>query len=192
MAETQARAELDARFSSDGAVATGWAQARRHLTDAQVYWLSTVRPDGRPHVTPLIAVWLEGALHFCTGPDERKAKNLADNPHCVLTTGCNTLDEGLDVVIEGDATPVVDGAMLRRVAAAYESKYGDDWHFDVGDGAFVGGATGPGGRALVFQVAPVTAFGFGKGTYSQTRWRFAGRPRALRRDQRNLASGRCG
>ena len=23
-----------------------------------MYWLSTVRPDGRPHVTPLVAVWL--------------------------------------------------------------------------------------------------------------------------------------
>ena len=45
-----------------------------------MYWLSTVRPDGRPHVTPLMSVWLEGALYFCTGPDERKAKNLVRNP----------------------------------------------------------------------------------------------------------------
>jgi nitroimidazol reductase NimA-like FMN-containing flavoprotein (pyridoxamine 5'-phosphate oxidase superfamily) len=63
-------AGLDARFSSDGATATPWSQARDGLEAAEVYWLSTVRPDGRPHVTPLIAVWLDGALYFCTGPTE--------------------------------------------------------------------------------------------------------------------------
>jgi hypothetical protein len=41
-------AELDARYSSDGVIATEWAQARRRLEDAEVFWLSTGRPDGRP------------------------------------------------------------------------------------------------------------------------------------------------
>jgi hypothetical protein len=67
-------AELDVRFSSDGAAPTRWAQACGQLATAEVYWLSTVRPDGRPHVTPLLSVWLDGALSFCTGPSERKAK----------------------------------------------------------------------------------------------------------------------
>lgn len=49
-------------FSSEGAVATEWARARGDLQDARVYWLSTVRPDGRPHVTPLLGIWLGGAL----------------------------------------------------------------------------------------------------------------------------------
>ena len=39
----------------------------------------------------------DDALYFTTGRTERKAKNLAQNPHCVVTTGCNVLD-GLDVV----------------------------------------------------------------------------------------------
>jgi len=168
MAGKEPVAELDARFSSGGATPTGWAEARGRLEDAQVYWLSTVRPDGRPHVTPLLAVWLDGALYFCTGPSERKAKNLARNPHCVLTTGCNALDEGLDLVVEGDAAKVSDDAKLGRIAGAYASKYGSDWHFDVRDGAFYG----EGGEALVDEVAPSTAFGFGKGEFSQTRWRF--------------------
>jgi hypothetical protein len=54
---------------------------------------STVRPDGRPHVTPLIAVWHAGALWFATGPEERKARNLAENPSCVLTPGRSDLVE---------------------------------------------------------------------------------------------------
>ena len=91
MAEREPTAELGA-FSSPGAVSPVWARARGDLQDAQVYWLSSVRPDGRPHVTPLLGVWLDGALYFCTGPTERKARNLAQNPCCVLTTGRNTLE----------------------------------------------------------------------------------------------------
>jgi len=162
-------AELDARFSSEGATPTQWTEARQLLEAAEVFWVSTVRPDGRPHVTPLIAVWLDEALYFCTGPTERKNKNLARNPHCILTTGCNAFDEGLDLVVEGDAVRVSDEARLRRLAEEYESKYGSDWHFDVRDGAFAH----EGGVALVYQVAPVKAFGFRKGDeFSQTRWRF--------------------
>jgi hypothetical protein len=133
-----------------------------------LYWVTTVRADGRPHTTPLIAVWLDGALHITTGPEEQKARNIAGNPHCILMTGCNTLHEGLDIVVEGDAVRVSDDATLQRIADAYESKYGSDWHFDVRDGAFHHEA----GEAWVFEVAPVTAYGFGKGAYSHTRWRF--------------------
>jgi general stress protein 26 len=175
--------ELDARYSDPGATATAWESARRVLEEAGVFWLSTVRPDGRPHVTPLLAVWLEDALYFTTGPGERKARNLAANPHVVLTTGTNAYGSGLDVTVEGDAVNVTDHARLHRIAAAYEEKYGAQWHFDVEDGAFrlpVEGrapdsAEGDGSvRALAFEVAPVTAFGFGKGTFSQTRWHFNG------------------
>ncbi|MGP3999661.1 pyridoxamine 5'-phosphate oxidase family protein [Streptomyces sp. 8N706] len=168
MADKEPVTELDARYSMPGASPTGWAEARGLLEEAELFWLSTVRPDGRPHVTPLLSVWRNDALYFCTGPAERKAENIARNPHCTLTTGCNSLDEGLDVVVEGDAERVSDDAELRRIAEAYESKYGSDWHFDVRDGVFHHQA----GEALVYEVAPSTAFGFRKGDYSQTRWRF--------------------
>ena len=95
-------AELGTQFSSPGATARPWREAEAILDEAQIYWLSTVRPDGRPHVTPLFAVWVDGAIYFCTGADERKAKNLAHNEHCVFTTGCNIV-EGLDVIVEGKA-----------------------------------------------------------------------------------------
>src|SRR5215213_8975262 len=110
MIDKEPTPELDSRFSSDDAAPTPWAEGRERLEGAEVYWISTVRPDGRPHVTPLLSVWLDGALYFCTGPDERKAKNLVRNPHCILATGCNALDEGLDVVVEGDAVRVTDEA----------------------------------------------------------------------------------
>ncbi|MET9436989.1 pyridoxamine 5'-phosphate oxidase family protein [Streptomyces sp. NPDC006551] len=160
---------LDPRYSAPEARAAAWSEAVARLTGAEVFWLTSVRPDGRPHVTPLIAVWSEGALHFCTGPDERKARNLSANARVALTTGTNTLSEGFDVVIEGEAVRVTDEARLRALAGAYVDKYGPDWRFDVRDGAFVG----DGGLALVFAVAPRTAFGFAKGEpFGQTRWRF--------------------
>lgn len=162
--------ELELRFSSGDATATPWAEASRGLQAAEVYWLATVRPDGRPHVTPLIAVWQDGALYFCTGADERKARNLERNSHCVITTGCNALDEGLDLVVEGEAARVSDETMLQRIAGGYASKYEDPlWHFTVRDGALTGG---DGNTAVVYEVTPTTAFGFGRGTFSQTRWRF--------------------
>jgi nitroimidazol reductase NimA-like FMN-containing flavoprotein (pyridoxamine 5'-phosphate oxidase superfamily) len=165
-------AELDARFSTQGATAKEWPEAQRQLEEAQVFWVSTVRPDGRPHVTPLIAVWLDGALYFCTGPDERKARNLEHNPHCILTTGCNALDEGLDIVVEGDAVQVGDDAKLQLIADAYVAKYGEDWRYTVRDGAFVHAAQ-PDSVVLVYEVAPGKALGFGKGEeFSQTRWSF--------------------
>ena len=64
---------LDQRFSEPGAVATGWDETRRLLEAAELFWITTVRADGRPHVTPLVAVWLDGAIHFSTGAAEQKA-----------------------------------------------------------------------------------------------------------------------
>lgn len=161
--------ELDARFSAPGAAPSPWEDAAGLLESAEVWWLSTVRRDGRPHVTPLLAVWQDGALHFCTGADEQKRRNLEANRQVALTTGTNALHSGLDLVVEGRAERVVDEGRLKALADAWEAKYGPDWHFDVRDGAF---HNTEGGRALVFAVAPARALGFRKGDYAQTRWRF--------------------
>jgi len=171
MTQQEPTTSVNPDFGDPEAPATPWATAVGQLEKAEIFWLSTVRPDGRPHVTPLIAVWLDDAVYFCTGADERKAKNLAENAHCILTTGRNSMHEdGLDVVVEGDAVRVVNHAKLQCIADVYEAKYGSDWHFDVRDGGFKGQG---GNVALVFEVAPTTAFGFGRGAmFSQTRWRF--------------------
>jgi pyridoxine/pyridoxamine 5'-phosphate oxidase len=162
--------ELSA-FSSDGASATAWTRARAHLEAAEVFWLSTVRPDGRPHVTPLLAVWLDDSLYFCTSPPERKAKNLDHNSHCILTTGCNSLD-GLDVVVEGEAREVSDQVERGRVADAYAAKYPRD--FTEPDGTWFGLDDAiRAGSSLLYRVEPTKAFAFGKGdSFSQTRYRF--------------------
>jgi general stress protein 26 len=158
--------QLDERFSDPDTHPTTWAAAREVLEAAQLSWLSTVRADGRPHVTPLVAVWLDGALHFTTGPTEQKAHNLDKNRNIVLTTGCNSWDQGLDVMVEGEARRVTDRATLERLAAAWRTKWDGSWQFVVADDGFHHEA---GGLALVFAVEPTKVLAFGKGRFTHTR-----------------------
>lgn len=175
MVMTQPATTIDPRFSDTGEP-TPWTAAVNLLQSAEVYWLSTVRQDGRPHVTTLIAIWHNDALYFTTGAGEQKARNLANNPNVAVTTGQNTLNaEGLDVVIEGTAERITDQAALEELAQAYVAKYGEEWRFTVSNAAFHHGEHPPemAEGAWVFRVSPTIAFGFGKGAlFSQTRWRF--------------------
>jgi general stress protein 26 len=161
---------LDPRFSDPEAEPTTWQQTVEALEGAELFWISTVRSDGRPHVTPLVAVWLDDALHFCTGAGEQKAVNIRDNPHVALTTGCNQWAEGLDVVVEGEARRVTDDAVLGRLAEAWARKWDGRWRFEARDGAFHDDEGG--GVALVFAVKPAKVLAFGKGGFSHTRHRF--------------------
>ena len=174
--------ELHPEFSSPGATAVPWSEARDRLTLAEIFWISTVRPDARPHVTPLVAVWLNDALFFVTGGTERKATNLTYNPHAVMTTGCAAFRDGFDIVIEGDAVRVTEESILLRVAEAYATKY--DWHYEVRDGMFrevrgpdLSAEQTSSARVLVFELRPTTAFGYGLGEeFSATRWQFPDSP----------------
>jgi nitroimidazol reductase NimA-like FMN-containing flavoprotein (pyridoxamine 5'-phosphate oxidase superfamily) len=184
MALESPRTDLDSRFSTPDAAALPWKDAEQRLLNAGVFWISTVRPDGRPHVVPLIAVWLDGALYFSTSEGEQKVTNLATNSRVSITTGGNSFSPGLDIVVEGEATIVSDDAKRRRVADEFVAKYGEGWRFPQ---------EARGGKILVFEVTPTKAFGFGRGEllaggpwsagarYNQTRWRFQDRQARARR-----------
>jgi hypothetical protein len=168
MSDHEPVGEVDARYGFPNAAPTPWAAATAQLERAETYWLSTVRPDGRPHVTPLAGLWLDGALHFTTGPEERKAANLAANRNCVITTGSSAF-AGLDVVVEGEAHQVTDEAALQRIADAFIAKYGQMFVFVLRDGTL----HHDDGDVIAFRVRARKAFGFRKGdVFSQTRWRF--------------------
>lgn len=140
------RTDPDPRHGSPGAAPAPWTEAPARLTESGIFWLSTVRPEGRPPVTPLLAVRLDGAPHFTTGGEERKARNLATHPQVVLTTGVNRDKEGRDLVVEGEAVQVTDGNRLARLARAWRDKYGPEWHFGVRDKAARGRRPRPGLR----------------------------------------------
>ncbi len=167
MPEIEPTVELHEGFSEPTAGARPWADVVEVLTNSEMFWLSTVRRDGRPHVTPLPAIWLNGVLHFCAGAHEQKTKNLEFNPRCILTTGTNQLRSGLDAVVEGTALRVTGAAQLRELASIWKSKL--DWSFQVADGSF---RDGDGRVGLVFGVAPTKVLAFGKVPYTQTRYRF--------------------
>jgi nitroimidazol reductase NimA-like FMN-containing flavoprotein (pyridoxamine 5'-phosphate oxidase superfamily) len=142
--------ELDTRFSDQDAVATDWEETRRVLENAELFWISTVRADGRPHVTPLVPVWLDDAIYFATGPGEQKAVNLRTNQNVILTTGCNEWERGLDAVVEGEAVQVVDESLLECLAETWATKWDGRWHYEVRDGGFR--HEGGSGVVLVFSV----------------------------------------
>lgn len=161
---------LDQRFSAPDAVATDWEHTRQVLEEAELFWITTVRADGRPHVTPLVAVWLDDAIHFCTGTTEQKFVNLTGNKHVILTTGANQWDRGLDVVVEGDAVQVSDDDTLKRLAVAWRAKWDGQWQYQVYDGNFHHDENSE--AVAVFAVKPAKVLSFGKGTFSHTSHRF--------------------
>jgi hypothetical protein len=147
-----------------------WKEARSRLEESQFYWLATVRPDGQPHVMPVLAVWLDGALHFSAGPASRKGRNLARDPRCVITVD----SDDLHLVVEGATMRISDLARLRRVAEVYLSKYG--WQVTVRDGAFYGDGAPTAGPPPyeVYEVTPTTVFSFGTDeSYGANRWHFS-------------------
>jgi general stress protein 26 len=162
--------ELDERFSEPGATATDWDEVRDALSTAELFWIATVRRDGRPHVTPLVAVWLDEALYFCTGPAEQKDVNLRDNQHVILSTGCNHWESGLDVIVEGTARRVSDESTLGRLTEAWRSKWDGRWHFEVDGESFR--HEGDEGLAFVFEVVPQKVLSFAKEKFAASRHRF--------------------
>ena len=150
---------------------TPWAEARDQLEQAGKYWLTTVRPNGQPHVMPSFGIWSEDALYFTSGIAARKARNLAQTSHCVITaTG-----EKLDLIVEGEARKVSDKAELERVAELYASKYG--WRLSVREGVYLAdyGAPSAGPPPYeLYEVRPTTVFGLGtEEPFGATRWRFS-------------------
>jgi hypothetical protein len=149
-----------------------WPEARNLLAQGDWFWWATARPDGRPHVRPVLAVMVDDVIFSTTNPDARKARNLARNSRCAIAV---STDE-IDFIIEGTATPVTDEATLARVADAYHSKY--EWPVTVRDGAFhapYGAPTAGPPPYQPYALTPDVILGLGKNeTYAlrSTRWRF--------------------
>src|SRR4051812_1894903 len=156
---SQPTARFDPRFSAPDAGPADWAEVWRVLERAEAYWLTTVRADGRPHVTPLVSVGVDERMHFTTGLGEQKARNLEHNRRVALTTGSNAWARGLDVVVEGTVERITDGETLQRIADAYDAKYAGDWHFEVGDGVFRHDAEA---ETVIFRIVPDKVLAFAK------------------------------
>ena len=131
-------------------------------------YLGTVRPDGRPHATGVGVRWHDGDLYFLSWPGTRKSRNLAANPACTIAMHL----EGLDLVLEGDAAPVGDPAILAAVGALIRQA---GWPVERTAGGFTAPFGPPDGgprRWTLYRFVFHTAIGQG-GEGDATRWRFA-------------------
>jgi Pyridoxamine 5'-phosphate oxidase len=152
-----------------------WSRALERLEAAppagapRTTWLSTVRPDGRPHVAGVGALWIDGTFYVTSGPGTQKSRNLAVNPSCALSMAL----PGLDLVVEGRAVRVTDQATLERLARAYAAQ---GWPAGVADGALTAEYSAPSAGPPpwhLYAVAPLVAVGVaGEKPYGATRWRF--------------------
>ncbi len=133
------------------------------------FFLGTSRPDGRPHAAGIGALWLDGDLYFTSGPETRKARNLAANPACTISVRL----EGIDLVLEGEATRVTDRSVLETVAARYRE---GGWPAEVEGDAFTAPFSAPSAGPPpwhLYHFALQTAFGVATAEpYGATRWRF--------------------
>ncbi|NRQ40084.1 pyridoxamine 5'-phosphate oxidase family protein [Nonomuraea sp. NN258] len=179
MPTTHPTAQLDPRVSEPGAEPTPWEQTLRLLEESELFWLTTVRADGRPHVTPVVAVWHDDVMYFTTASFEQKMRNLEHSGKVAITTGNNEWTKGLDVVVEGHATVITDVESLRVVVDAFDRKYGahNSWSLELGDGV----AEVAGHPAVVLRIDPVKMFAFGKEPHAQTRYLPASRLAAAAR-----------
>jgi nitroimidazol reductase NimA-like FMN-containing flavoprotein (pyridoxamine 5'-phosphate oxidase superfamily) len=160
-------ARLDERFS-EATEPLPWDTVDKALTGAELYWFTSVREDGRPHVTPMVGVWLDDSFVFCTGATEQKFRNLEHNRTVAVTTGNNSWAAGLDVVVEGTAERLTGRETLTAMADAFREKYGSEWDFENDDEVF-----NPGQQAAhVFRLRPAKVIAFAKSPHGQTTFRF--------------------
>jgi Pyridoxamine 5'-phosphate oxidase len=157
-----------------GAASIPWSRALKQLEagTAGTYWLATTRPDGRPHVAAVGALWIDGKIYFVSGSQTRKGRNLAANPDCVFSISLT----GIDLVVEGSAVRITDRPTLLRLA----KKYADQgWPASVSGDALSAEYSAPSaGRSPwnLYVVRPTMAFGVATAEPSgATRWRFESR-----------------
>jgi hypothetical protein len=149
---------------------TPWKAARERLTRAESYWLTTLRPDGSPHVVPCWAVWLDDVLYTTASSSARRGRHVAYHPTAVVSAAT----PGFDLVVQGTIAKVHDEAVLARVGTAYDEKYG--WPLTIKNGAYdapyAAATAGPAPYEL-YRVQPTIVFGFpNDATFVPTRWRF--------------------
>lgn len=116
------RLKFSAGYEKGEGTLLTWAYIEEKLEKAQNYWLATIHPNQRPHVTPIWGAWIDGALYFDGIPTARWARNLAANPSIAIH-----LESGDEVVIlEGEAEDVeaTDAELGARIVAVWDEKYG--------------------------------------------------------------------
>jgi hypothetical protein len=154
-----------------GAKPLPWSRALKQLeaSTAATYWLATTKPDGRPHVAAVGALWVDGKIYFVTGARTRKGRNLAANPGCVFSVSLS----GIDLVLEGTAIRITDRPTLLRLAQRFAAQ---GWPASVENQAMTAEYSAPSAGPPpwnLYVLRPTMAFGVATADPSgATRWVF--------------------
>ena len=152
--------EREQSLSGDASAKTSWDLARDRLANPEhqrTCWLATTRPDGQPHLMPVIGFWIDGAMHVIAGEGTRKARNIAADGRCVIATTSTTLPS-LDLILEGRAEALTDNGEVRRVADFLGDR---NWPLEA-EGNKVFGPHAPTAGAppyTIYRILPTRVFG---------------------------------
>lgn len=145
-----------------GAAPIGWDETVRLFAAERWYWVATTSDENRPHLRPVLAVWVGERIYSTTNPAARKGRDLASRPSAALAARA----PDVDIVIEGTVGWIDDQQQLRRVGDAYQDKYG--WPVTVtADNAFdapYGAPTAGHPPYRVYELTPDVAYAFGTGS----------------------------
>jgi hypothetical protein len=168
-------AAVIATGAEPGTQPLAWDEVRQRFEAERWYWLATAGRDERPHVRPVLAVWLQDKVYSTTSPGAAKGRNLQLRPDCSLAARA----PAIDIVVEGPTSWVDDRHLLERIASAYDSKYG--WPVTITKenmfGAPYGAPTAGSPPYRVYEIAPRLVYAFGTGDdlgARSTRFRFPG------------------
>ncbi|MEO3810285.1 hypothetical protein ABGB17_14890 [Sphaerisporangium sp. B11E5] len=141
--------------------------ARGPANDADTYWLSTPGRKSQANVAPILGVWLDGALHIAVSQAMHEPGHLGTAAGCAVTTD----PRGLELVVRGAASRVLDEDKLGRLAEVFAAKY--QVPIDVLDGSFHGDVVRAAGPSPydVYEVTPAPP-GPSADSPSDTRWSF--------------------
>jgi general stress protein 26 len=145
---------------TEGSGLLPWSWAEERLTSSRNYWVVSLWPDGRPHAMPVWGIWDDGSFWFTSSRQSRKARNVAGDPRCVVTTE-DTQDP---IVVEGTAEIVTAAEALAGLIELVNVKYSTNYSVEMLDPAV----------SATIRVQPRWAFSLKQEDFSgsPTRWIF--------------------
>src|SRR5580698_798335 len=145
-----------------------WSWAEQRLKKSHNYWITTIKPGAlpdkaSPHTMVVWGLWQDGRFLFSTGSQSRKARNLAQNSNCVVST-----EHAQEAVIVEGTAELADLPARRKFLAPYQRKYKFDMSKMKADMLSM--------KEPVFAVRPRVVFGLWEKEFvgKSTRWTFEG------------------
>ena len=125
-------------------------RALEHVAENGAGVLATLHQDGRPHVSVVFAVPVDGALWISATQDRVKTRNIRGDDRVVFTSGIRPW-----VAVEGTATIHDGDDVLDRLRRYYQTARGDHPDWDEYDRAMIAE------RRLIIEIPPARAYGSG-------------------------------